>query len=314
MRRKVLFACPGHKKLAEELTADGSSINLGKIQWGKFSDGFPNLKILDAESLIDNDVIFLADFPSGEEIFRQMAIISALPSYGINSLKVFLPFFSTGTMDRVIEEGQIVTAKTLARMLSAIPSAACPAQIIIFDIHALQEVFYFSDKVRVRHISGINLLLNLLEEEGKTRKNLVIAFPDEGAYKRFNSYFKNYDKIICEKRRENGKRIINIKEGNPKGKEILIVDDLILSGGTLLESAKVLMDNGALKISAYATHGVFPKKNWQTFFDNDINLYLSNSCPVTVNKIKDKSGNKDSLKVISLGMAIMKEIYSMTQN
>ena len=312
MRKKILFFCPSHESLAKELNMN-PKIFLGEINWGKFDDGFPNLKVENVADLVDTDVIFLADFSSSEEIFRQLAVIYALPKYGINSLKVFLPFFSTGTMDRAMEDGQIVTAKTLARMLSVIPAAACPAQIFVFDIHALQEEFYFSDAVRVRHLTAINLLLDCLKKEGKTKENLAVAFPDEGAYKRFGHYFKEYDRIICEKRRQpGGGRFITIKEGDPKGREVLIIDDLILSGNTLLECTKVLDEKGASCISAFATHGVFPKKNWHRFINLGINLYLSNSCPVTVSEIAKSfsySGTSEGFKVISLAPAIENEIF-----
>lgn len=317
MRKRILFYCPSHKILATELAFMNPKIVLGEISWDKFDDGFPNLKVLNVASLVDADISFLADFGNSEEIFRQLAVIYALPKYGINSLKVFLPFFSTGTMDRAMEDGQIVTAKTLARMLSIIPMAACPAQIIIFDIHALQEEFYFSDQVRVRHITAIDLLLDQLKSEGKTKNDFAIAFPDEGAYKRFGSYFKEYDQIICEKRRQSGGgRFITIKEGNPQNKEVIIIDDLILSGNTLFECAKVLINQGATFVSAYATHGVFPKKNWRRLFNSEINLYLSNSCPKTVCEIAKEVSNffmSEKFKLISLAPAILKEIFSNSE-
>jgi phosphoribosylpyrophosphate synthetase len=155
MRKQILFYCPSQEILAQEVLDLNFHVIKGAINWNHFDDGFPDLQVLVPERLYDNDVLFLADFSDATEIFRQLAVIYALPSFGINSLKVFLPFFSTGTMDRVTEEGQIVTAKTLARMLSVIPAAACPTQIIILDIHALQEQFYFSDQVRIKCISGI---------------------------------------------------------------------------------------------------------------------------------------------------------------
>jgi len=306
MRKKILFYCPSQKNLAEELFLANPEIIVGQIDWHKFDDGFPNLKIFNSTGLSDTDVSFLADFSRVEEIFPQLAVIYALPSYGINSLKVFLPFFSTGTMDRVAEDGQIVTAKTLARLLSVIPPAASPPQVIIFDIHALQEQFYFSDQVRVHLVTAINLLLAPLKSEGKTAANTAIAFPDEGAYKRFKRYFDGYDLIICEKRRIDGKRVITIKEGDPKGKEVIIVDDLILTGGTLLECSKVLYEYGALSVGASATHPVFPKKNWNDFAKAGIKLYLTNSCPEIVAQIRDdRFQEPGDVEIVSLAPAII---------
>jgi ribose-phosphate pyrophosphokinase len=284
--------------------------DLGVIMWREFPDGFPNLKVVNPSVLKNSDVIFIADFCDAKEIFRQLAVIYALPSYGINSLKVILPYFPTGTMDRVTENGEIVTAKTLARMLSVIPAAAHPAQIIIFDIHCLQEQFYFSDNVRVQCVSALDLLVYQLNQEKRDVGNVTIAFPDEGAYKRFGQYFKAYSKIICEKRRLSDKRLITIKEGNSFNKDIVIVDDLIMSGSTILECAKVLRSDGAARVSAYATHGIFTGGSWRNFMDNGINLYVTNSCPSVIKNIDKTFIESGEIKVLSL----FAEIASATSN
>ncbi|MFZ2310956.1 MAG: ribose-phosphate diphosphokinase [Patescibacteria group bacterium] len=307
MRKKFIFYCPSQEKLAKDFGGKDSIFELGTISWKDFPDGFPNVMIFNSKQLVNGDVIFLADFSCPKEIFRQLAVMYALPSYGIHSLKVILPFFPTGTMDRASHYGEIVTAKTLARMLSVIPMAECPTQIYIFDIHAQQEQFYFADTVRVRCMSAMNLLLNKLSCD----ENTAVAFPDEGAYKRFGKYFSRYNKIICEKRRrENGERVITIKEGNPHGKRIFIVDDLIMSGGTILECAKVLDDLGAIKVSAYATHGVFPDKSWTKFVDANIDLYITNSCPESISKIDKVFIDSGEITIFSLSS----EIASATIN
>ncbi len=314
MRKKILFYCPSQEGLASELAMENAlnkdlklDLSLGYIFWSAFDDGFPNLKVDDVDKLNDADVVFLADFSKSEEIFRQLAVIYALPSYGINSLKVVLPFFSTGTMDRVMEDGQIVTAKTLARTLSVIPPAACPAQIFIFDIHALQEQFYFSDSIRVNCLSAIDCLLAELKNETAP---LAIAFPDEGSYKRFGHYLKGYDQIICEKRRLNKGRQITIKDGNAFGKKVIIVDDLILSGNTLLECAKCLKADGASEVAAYATHAIFPKKDWLRFSEEKVGLYLTNSCPEVSCQIFKEKESLHEVKVLSLMPIVMEKIIN----
>jgi len=307
MKKTFIFYCPSQDKLAKDFCGQSSMFELGDISWKDFSDGFPNIMILNSRQLVNSDIIFLADFSCPKEIFRQLAVLYALPSYGIHSLKVVLPFFPTGTMDRAAQDGEIVTAKTLARMLSVIPMAECPTQIYIFDIHAQQEQFYFADTVRVRCMSAMNLLLNKLNCDDNT----AVAFPDEGAYKRFGCYFSRYHQIVCEKRRgENGKRIITIKEGDPDGKRIFIVDDLIMSGGTILECAKVLDNFGAAKVSAYATHGVFPNKSWTKFVDANIHLYVTNSCPESISKIDKTFIESGKITILSL----FTEIASATLN
>ncbi|GFS19069.1 ribose-phosphate pyrophosphokinase 4-like [Elysia marginata] len=186
------------------------------IQWNSFADGFPNLFIEDVKYMAGKDVIFIGSFHSPAVVFEQLSVLYAFPRYLARSFHFILPYFPTGTMERVDTEGQIATAKTLATLLSAIPlSAKGPAQIIIYDIHALQERFYFSDNVIPRLETAIPLLqrkLAFLEDE-----NLAFAFPDDGAYKRFHLLFPDEEErlIICAKRRlEGNKRIVTVKDGS----------------------------------------------------------------------------------------------------
>jgi ribose-phosphate pyrophosphokinase len=273
------------EQMAREIAAIDNDVELGEIAWKTFPDGFPNLFVSDAERIRGRHVAFLASFHNASVIFQQLSVIYSLPKMFVASFRLILPFFPTGTMERVDKEGEIPTAVTLARMLSNIPpSRGGPTDTIIFDIHALQERFYFGDAITPFFGSGIPLLLEQLEQL-EDAKDVVIAYPDEGASKRFHNFFTKYEEVVCTKVREGEKRIVTIKEGEPAGKHIVIVDDLVQSGGTLIECAKVLAREGATKVSAYVTHGVFPNESWRRFtaagsgFEH---FWITDSCPQTV--------------------------------
>jgi ribose-phosphate pyrophosphokinase len=282
-----LYFSPQMAALAEKISTSYPEIQLGVIEWHDFKDGFPNLKVNNAPCLRQKEIAFLASFDSPYEIFRQLAVIYEIPRFAVGSYKIILPYYPTGTMERVEREGQIATAATLARMLSATPmSMSGPAQIVIFDIHALQERFYFSDTVIPRLETAIPLLKNRLASVG----NLAVAFPDEGAMKRFGFMFDQIPLITCQKVRIGEKRLVSIKEGNPEGKHVVIVDDLVMTGGTLLESAKILRQHGAIGVSAYATHGVFPQQSWKKFVEAGFDhFWLTDSCPQTTAAIHHRS-------------------------
>merc|ERR1712216_156518 len=110
----------------------------------------------------------------------------------IASFTLVLPFFPTGTAERIDSEGEVPTAVTLARILSNVPfTKGGPTGLMIFDIHALQERFYFGDGVLPLFESGIPLLLQQLEElqkEDDGDEEIAIAYPDEGACKRFHGF------------------------------------------------------------------------------------------------------------------------------
>lgn len=219
----------------------------------------------DATRIRNRHVSFLASFQSPASIFEQLSIIYQLPRMFVGSFTLVLPYFPTGTAERVEAEGDVATAVTLARILSNIPlSRGGPTSVVIFDIHALQERFYFGDTVLPLFESGIPLLRARLAAL-PDRDQVTIAYPDEGAWKRFHYQFGDYPEIICTKVRDGAKRIVRLKEGAPRGRHVVIVDDLVQSGGTLLECGKLLALTGATAVSAYATHGVFPQRSFEKF-------------------------------------------------
>ncbi|GJW21074.1 ribose-phosphate pyrophosphokinase 4-like protein [Tanacetum coccineum] len=179
--------------------------------------------------------------------------------------------------------------------LANIPiSKGGPTSVVIYDIHALQERFYFDDNVLPCFESGIPLLKSRLQQLPDS-DNISIAFPDAGAWKRFHKQLQHFPMIICAKVREGDQRIVRIKEGDPKGRHVVIVDDLVQSGGTLIECQKVLAEHGTTKVSAYVTHGVFPKRSWERFAHDK-----GDSCPLTVKEVK----NKPPFEVLSLASSI----------
>jgi hypothetical protein len=188
-----------------------------------FDDGFPNLFINKAHDIRGQHVAFLASFSSPAVIFEQISVIFALPKLFIASFTLVLPFFPTGSFERVEEEGDVATAFTLARILSMIPkSRGGPTSVVIYDIHALQERFYFGDDVLPCFETGIPLLLQRLRQlpdpdnvrsvnhlcilivpcvELFCSNSLVccvqvtIAFPDDGAWKRFHKQLQHFPMV-----------------------------------------------------------------------------------------------------------------------
>ncbi|XVF43941.1 hypothetical protein PTKIN_Ptkin02bG0081400 [Pterospermum kingtungense] len=296
VKKVCLFYCAETKPLAERIAAQSDAIELRSINWRTFEDGFPNLFIPNAHGIRGQNVAFLASFSSPAVIFEQLSVIYALPKLFISSFTLVLPFFPTGTSERMEDEGDVATAFTLARILSHIPtSRGGPTSLVTFDIHALQERFYFGDNILPCFESGIPLLKNRLQKLPDS-DNITIAFPDDGAWKRFHKQLQHFPTIVCNKVRIGDQRIVRIKEGDAAGRHVVIVDDLVQSGGTLIECQRVLAVNGAAKISAYVTHGIFPKKSWQRFeHDNGgcperglTYFWITDSCPQTVKEVKSK--------------------------
>lgn len=197
-------------------------------------------------------------------------------------------------MERIDEEGQVATAMTLARLLSAIPLTPCgPARIVMWDIHALQERFYFDTHVMPIFRTATPLIVKKLRELNDP--NISIAFPDEGAWKRFGKDYQqnHFPLIVCTKVRDGEGRKVEIKEGEVDGRHVVIVDDLVKTGGTLRECKNILFNKGAKAVSAFVTHAVFPQESWRSFEPTGqgrdfTTFWITDSCPLVSQILQDK--------------------------
>jgi len=287
----------------------------GPCKWACFEDGFPNI-LLDVSNLPGRNVVFFADLYSPADFFSQISVLYALPKYFCKSLTVILPYFPTGTMERIDTEGQIATAQTLARMLSAVPlSSSGPTRLVIYDIHTLQNRFYFGDDVIPILLSAMPDFKRVLATR-HAGENTCIAFPDEGASKRFAKELKEFDHIVCSKVRSGKDRIVKIKEGDCDGRHVFVVDDLVRTGGTLEECRRALIAAGATAVSCFVTHAVFPndKKGvptWKRFTKAENSdtfefFYVTDSCPIVTSQLLDQ----EPFHVISLAPSIADLIIS----
>eukprot|EP01083_Nonionella_stella_P229248 811634_1 len=232
----------------------------------------------------------------------------ALPRYLAKSVKIFVGYFPTGTMERVQQYGRVATASTLARLLSSIPTGANgPVQICICDIHTLQNQFYFNDNILVR----LETCTGLIIEKIKKISNCSVAFPDEGAFKRYGTIFEKYPQIICTKIRDENKRIVKLKEGNVSNRNVIIIDDLVQTGGTLAECGELMKSNGCKSVSCFCTHSVFPNESWKRFCKNGKNeglfktFYVTDTIPM-VTDVLNKNAPFEVLSVSSVYLPIIK--------
>ncbi|MDD3793512.1 MAG: ribose-phosphate diphosphokinase [Candidatus Gracilibacteria bacterium] len=299
---KTILSHPNFEYLAENIANDNKGkINKADISMKTFPDSWPNIFINDVKDLIEHrEITYIGDFSKPEDLFINFAAIRGIIDYYADKVRVILPYFPVGTMERIETKGEIATAKYFADIMSLLPSGReAKTSIHIFDIHALVERFLFDS----RQVNAeIHTAMSLLKEEiiGKT-----IVFPDDGAKKRFGRDFENFDVIVCGKVRENDKRIIQIKEGDPNGKDVIIIDDLIQTGGTIKETADKLRNLGAKSVSAYATHGVFPNNSHIELAKSLDKLIVTDTIPENINRAK----NVINMQVLSIKPLIEKIIF-----
>lgn len=278
-RNYSVFTGPGYEDLGQRLQdMQSDRFTYYSTKYDKFPDGTDNITLSGfspVNKIAGTHILFLASLISNDITLSQFSVLIVLLQSFIKSLTIVLPFYPVGTNERVDVEGRVATANTYAMLLSSLPSCGKPARLMIYDIHALQERFYFHGSIIPSLHSALPLLIPRLEARNIT----AVAFPDDGAAKRFGHFFRRlgYHIIVCGKVRQGTKRIVTIQDGEPLGRKIVIIDDLAQTGGTLYEAGVQLKRHGATEVYAYVTHGVFPGESWKRFLYsesiNDINLH-----------------------------------------
>jgi ribose-phosphate pyrophosphokinase len=287
-----IISVPSMKEIGERLVNKyPTRFRLHDTKWNKFPDGTDNIEVggfQPVNRISGENVLMLCSFHNNDITLSQFSVMVTLLQSFIESLTVVLPFYPVGTMERVIKEGQVATANTYAQMFSNLPNCGKPTRLIVYDLHTLQNRFYLHGNAIASLQTTIPMLINSLK---KSNINCV-AFPDDGAAKRFSSMFDGlgYDIVTCGKTRDGDKRVVTIQDGDCKGKNVIIVDDLVQTGGTLYECGLALKAAGANSVNAFVAHGVFPNESWRRFmkagdrgcFDR---FYLTNSIPTVTDTL-----------------------------
>jgi ribose-phosphate pyrophosphokinase len=307
--RYQVFAAEACEPLAERMAREHPDrFTFHPTTWNKFPDGTDNIEIggfTPHNSVSGERVLFLASFHNNDVTLSQFQVMICLLQSFIESMVVVLPFSPVGTMERVIREGQVATAATYAHMFSSLPNCGRPTRLMVYDLHTLQNRFYLHGNA----VASLQTAIPLLKEKMKQTGIDCVAFPDDGAAKRFSAMFQDMDGvdiIVCGKTRGEGDaRTVTIQDGNATDRRVVIVDDLVQTGGTLYETGKVLEAAGASSVNAFVTHGVFPDQSWKRFnrggdracFDK---FWVTNSIPTVTDSLPVKDGVFEVLDLMDL--------------
>jgi phosphoribosylpyrophosphate synthetase len=195
--------------------------------------------------------------------------------------------------------------RTRKTVFSSLPRCGRPTRLMVYDLHTLQNRFYLHGNA----VASLHSAIPMLKEKIISSNIDCVAFPDDGAAKRFAKMFDDMEGmeiIVCGKTRGEGDtRIVSIQDGNATDKHIVIVDDLVQTGGTLYETGKVLKDAGAASVNAFVTHGVFPNDSWKLFnkggsracFDK---FWVANSIPTVTDTLPTNDGVFEVLDLMDL--------------
>jgi len=249
MPEPKIFACTQSQELGEKI-ARSYGLPMGNVAFSRYSDGEyqPSFE----ESVRGSRVFVVGStHPTAEHLMELLLMLDAAKRASARHITAVMPYFGWARQDRKDKPRVPIAAKLVAKMLEA----AGATRIITMDLHADQIQGFF--EIPVDHLFGSTLFLPYLQK--LNLENLTIASPDMGGSKRAYSYSKalECDVVICYKQREKANVIAHMELiGEVTGKNVVLVDDMVDTAGTLTKAADLMMERGALSVRAITTHAI----------------------------------------------------------
>jgi len=203
-------------------------------------------------------VILLGGTVSDQATLELYDLASSLVSYGANSLTLVIPYFGYSTMERAVLSGEIVTAKTRARLLSCIPRSNRGNKVLLFDLHSEGIQYYFEHGLYPVHVYCKDIVIAAAREYGGN--NFVMASTDAGRAKWVESLANDMGvnaAFILKRRLKGDHTEVSAINADVAGKTVIIYDDMIRSGGSIINAAQTYKNAGAGDIYVITTHGLF---------------------------------------------------------
>lgn len=289
-----IFSGTANRALAERIAAY-LGVQLGDLRIERFPDGEIFVKI--AENIRGHDVFIIQPTcrPPNETLMELLIIIDAMKRASAKRITAVMPFYGYGRQDRKDQPRVPITAKLVANLLVA----AGVTRLLAMDFHAQQIQGFFD--IPVDHLFAAPVIVKYLRK--KQLNNPIIVSPDPGGLKMAYGYSQtlNSELAIVAKQRKNASEVTSYNlVGCVEGRDAILVDDLISTGGTLHAAAKLLKEHRAKKIIAAATHGVFAPLFFERFKEPLIEEFIitdtlpmrqmPDDFPVTILSVADLLG------------------------
>jgi ribose-phosphate pyrophosphokinase len=295
-----LFSGTASHYLAENI-AKQYGRSLGDVKMLRFSDGEyqPSFD----ENIRGCDIFVIqSTFAPTDNLFELLLLIDAAKRASAHYITAVIPYFGFARQDRKDKPRVAIASKLIANLLTA----AGVTRIMTMDLHAAQIQGFFD--IPVDHLDGTSVFVPYIESLGLP--NLTIAAPDMGGTPRARKYAKffNADMVICDKHRKRANEIAGMTViGEVEGKDIILIDDLCDTGGTLTKAADLLIDKGATSVRAICTHPVLSGNAYETIEKSKLTeLVVADTIP-----LKHKT---DKIKVISVADLFAKAIRCVHEN
>jgi ribose-phosphate pyrophosphokinase len=275
MRGYKLISGTANPEFAQ-LVAKYLGVRLADVLISRFSDGEINVNI--TESVRGRDVFLIQPTcaPTNDNLMELLILVDALKRSNAGKIVAVIPYFGYARQDRKASPRVPISAKLVANMIEA----SGVNGVITIDLHAAQIQGFFN--IPVDNLFGSILFINYIQS--KNIDNLIVVSPDIGGVARAREYAKRLgvDLVIVDKRREkaNESEVMNVI-GSVEGKNVVMVDDMVDTAGTLVKAAQTLKERGALSVMACCTHGVLSGKAYDNLEKGYLDeLVVSDSIPL----------------------------------
>jgi ribose-phosphate pyrophosphokinase len=296
--RIKLLGGTASRYLAEEI-AKHHDLPLVNVNVSRFSDG--EIQPIIQESVRGEFVCFIqSTFAPADNLWELLLLMDAAKRASAKYITAVIPYFGYARQDRKDQPRVPISAKLMANLLTA----AGANRIMTMDLHAPQIQGFFD--IPVDHLDSSAIFVPYIRNLGLD--DLVFAAPDVGSVKRtrtFAKYFKA-DMVICDKHRERANEIASMNViGDVTGKNVLLVDDIVDTAGTLCTAAQALIDKGAKSVRAVCTHPVLSGPAYERINNSVLeNIAVCNTLPV-----KNLSDKIEVLSVSHLFATAIKRIF-----
>ena len=278
-----IFAGSKSIDLANQI-ANKFGADIGNVSIVTFSDG--ELEPSFDETVRGCDVFIVQSTPPpSDNLMELLLMVDAAKRASANKIVAVIPYFGFARQDKKGKPRVPIAAKLIANLLTA----AGVNRVITMDLHADQIQGFF--EVPVDHLYASTLFLPYLKE--MNLKNLCIASPDMGGTKRANTYakFLQTDVVVCYKHRDKANEVSKMMIlGDVKDKNVVLVDDMVDTAGTLTKAADLMMEQGAISVRACCTHAILSGNAYDKINNSKITeLLVTDSLPLKNNSKKIKA-------------------------
>ena len=294
-----LFNCTKTEILAKKIS-DSFGVDLGKIITSTYSDG--EFQPSYEESIRGTRIFIIGSTnPSSENLMEMLLMLDAAKRASARHITAVIPYFGWARQDRKDKPRVPIAAKMIAKILES----AGATRIITMDLHADQIQGFF--EIPVDHLYASTIFLPYLHK--LNLDNLTIASPDMGGSKRAYAYAKHMesDVVICYKQRAKANVISHMELiGNVEGKNVVLVDDMVDTAGTLTKAADLMIERGALSVRAICTHAILSGNAYDNIEKSQLKeLIVTDSIPLINSNSKIKV-----LSCADLFADVMKKVHN----